>query len=279
MILLKDKISYNKLLNIKSCTGLALFKSLATHVWDFAFKIKSGLTLARDMAKNVGTQETLSQSSRSYVPFGNLGCLAKSFLYSCQISSQTLMKKVLYVLFFSVLMFPALSYAGFPANQRTLYNGSWGEDVKALQIFLASQGFYTSSLDGKFGDLTEQGVRQFQSTYGIVPISGDFEPETRAKANSLMSIEPAVIVNKTTEQLLTEENTKLKAQIEQLKNMCTIGQLQEFNNTLMNTNQETHPTGEIIPLGNSGSDTKPVVKPQPVGGGTAVIANATVEGA
>lgn len=63
------------------------------------------------MAENVGTQETLSQSSRSYVPMGNFRCLAKSFLCSCQVNGQTLMKKVLYVFVLVLLVFPFISFA------------------------------------------------------------------------------------------------------------------------------------------------------------------------
>lgn len=120
MVVYNHKTSYTKLLNIKPRTGLALFKSLATHVWAFVFKIKNDLTLARDMVKNVGIQGTLSQSPRSYVPFGNLGCLAKSFLYG-QIRSQTLMKKLLSVFLLFFLLVPSLSFASKKVTVKKVY--------------------------------------------------------------------------------------------------------------------------------------------------------------
>lgn len=47
MVLLKHKTSYTKLLIKKSCTGVALFKSLANHVWDFVLKTKYKLLQTR----------------------------------------------------------------------------------------------------------------------------------------------------------------------------------------------------------------------------------------
>lgn len=50
---------------------------------------------------------------------------------------------------------------------RTLIFGDVGTDVEDLQIRLADLGYYTSSIDGEFGALTEDAVIRFQSDYGL----------------------------------------------------------------------------------------------------------------
>lgn len=49
-----------------------------------------------------------------------------------------------------------------------LSNGSEGPQVKTLQRLLAAMGYYKSTIDGDFGNLTEAAVKAFQHDAGIV---------------------------------------------------------------------------------------------------------------
>ena len=49
-----------------------------------------------------------------------------------------------------------------------LSKGSEGPQVKTLQRLLAAMGYYKSTIDGDFGNLTEAAVKAFQRTAGIV---------------------------------------------------------------------------------------------------------------
>lgn len=96
MVLFNNKTSYPKLLNMKSRTGLALFKSLANHVWDFVIKIKYKLLQTRPH-----TEATLCRS-----------LVAKVWGLVFISNNQTLMfKKLLQVLVLVLLVFPFVSKA------------------------------------------------------------------------------------------------------------------------------------------------------------------------
>ena len=56
---------------------------------------------------------------------------------------------------------------------KVLQKGVNGEAVKDLQAFLAKEGLYKGSADGKFGPTTESAVKSFQTKYGLKP-SGSF---------------------------------------------------------------------------------------------------------
>lgn len=61
------------------------------------------------------------------------------------------------------------------------------EEVKLLQAFLSTQGFYTGTITGNYLTQTYQAVVKFQSTYGIIPANGEFGASSRAKANQMLA--------------------------------------------------------------------------------------------
>ena len=60
--------------------------------------------------------------------------------------------------------------------------GSRGDDVRALQTRLLSEGVYSGPVTGYFGPLTKQGVKDFQKKYNIDQL-GNVGPMTRAQLN------------------------------------------------------------------------------------------------
>jgi len=76
---------------------------------------------------------------------------------------------------------------------RDLTMGSKGDDVKALQQFLNSQGFAVASTGAGspgnettyFGSLTRAALAKYQAAHGITPSVGYFGPKTRAYVGSV----------------------------------------------------------------------------------------------
>jgi hypothetical protein len=82
--------------------------------------------------------------------------------------------------------------ATFTSFARNLTMGSKGEDVRALQQYLNSHGFFVA-LNGAgsvgnettvFGGRTRAALAKFQASVGISPASGFFGPLTRAYVNA-----------------------------------------------------------------------------------------------
>ena len=91
------------------------------------------------------------------------------------------MKQYLNVINGSVTL-PAVTPApdtGVQSAYILLYSGSQGDGVKALQSALKELGFYTSSVDGKYGEGTRSAVSAFQKMNGLNP-SGSADPDTQA---------------------------------------------------------------------------------------------------
>lgn len=57
---------------------------------------------------------------------------------------------------------------GNAASTRELKKGMTGEDVKTLQNRLKTLGFYSGSVDGDFGSMTEAAVKAFQTAKGLL---------------------------------------------------------------------------------------------------------------
>ena len=78
---------------------------------------------------------------------------------------------------------------------RNLYRGAEGNDVRALQQFLVSQGLTTpDNVTGYYGPITESAIKAFQRANNIIsygdPIStgyGFVGPSTRARINQIMA--------------------------------------------------------------------------------------------
>ena len=70
-------------------------------------------------------------------------------------------------------------------GSRILYRGLRGEDVKELQSKLESLGYDVGPIDGIFGPLTENAVKQFQKDNGLV-IDGIVGQETYAALERLV---------------------------------------------------------------------------------------------
>ncbi|MCP3030801.1 NlpC/P60 family protein [Halobacillus sp. A1] len=62
---------------------------------------------------------------------------------------------------------PSAADESSSSDSSILSDGDRGEDVKSLQSDLESKGYYTSSLDGIFGPLTEAAVEEFQADNGL----------------------------------------------------------------------------------------------------------------
>ena len=75
------------------------------------------------------------------------------------------------------------SVAGAAAFERDLTVGSRGSDVETLQNFLTQQGVYSGPITAYFGNLTRDGVKNFQDANSITPAVGYFGPKTRFAAN------------------------------------------------------------------------------------------------
>jgi len=76
---------------------------------------------------------------------------------------------------------------------RDMEVGSVGNDVKALQVFLNTHGFYVASSGPgssgsettMFGSLTKMALAKYQKANGITPAEGYFGPKTRKFINNL----------------------------------------------------------------------------------------------
>ena len=99
-----------------------------------------------------------------------------------------------------VLLFPIASFADEPTSvvlgrseqtaviNRILLWGMSGDDVKALQSFLANDKviYPEARITGFYGKLTVAAVQKFQKKYGI-EVLGGVGPQTMSKLNELMS--------------------------------------------------------------------------------------------
>lgn len=79
---------------------------------------------------------------------------------------------------------PTVKPTGLDAISTTLTRGSTGDQVKALQQYLAGLGYSNVKPDGVFGPLTEQAVKQYQADNGL-KADGYFGPNSLAKAKAI----------------------------------------------------------------------------------------------
>lgn len=81
---------------------------------------------------------------------------------------------------------------------RTLGIGSQGDDVKTLQILLASDPtlYPEGKVSGYFGQLTSKAVKKFQKKYGIEQV-GSIGPKTLRKLNEILNGSSIVMQNGT----------------------------------------------------------------------------------
>lgn len=94
------------------------------------------------------------------------------------------MKKILLGLFAFALFFGAVSFTSNKAQAeniftRSLFFGSKGEDVKALQEVLKNEGLLSSAATGFYGPLTKEAVTQLQAKNNLEPV-GVVGPKTLA---------------------------------------------------------------------------------------------------
>ncbi|MCC7004303.1 peptidoglycan-binding protein [Candidatus Nomurabacteria bacterium] len=82
--------------------------------------------------------------------------------------------------------------------------GDSGEEVTALQNFLALKGYLTTSATGYFGSLTKTALAAYQSANGITA-TGFFDPVTRAKVDFSYGCKtpicPSILINGSTYSL------------------------------------------------------------------------------
>ncbi|GGF13317.1 hydrolase [Halobacillus andaensis] len=98
---------------------------------------------------------------------------------------------------------PTSTESSTSAETSILSNGAQGEDVKSVQSDLEAEGYYTSNLDGIFGPLTEEAVRDFQADQGLA-VDGLVGPETES---ALSNSDDSTNEETTTEEPTTEEPT------------------------------------------------------------------------
>jgi len=107
---------------------------------------------------------------------------------SCQSDIIKSMKKILGSCFaFLLIAFAGVAFGADAVSiSRDLSFGSRGDDVKALQEFLAKdKAIYPEAIvSGYFGKLTQAAVKRFQESRGITPVLGYVGPKTRAKLAS-----------------------------------------------------------------------------------------------
>ena len=91
-----------------------------------------------------------------------------------------------------------------PYVGRTLKLGSYGEDVKAIQMKLLGSGYMTGNADGIFGALTKAAVKRFQRDYSVMyglKVDGIVGPKTWVAINTELSswgAEQTHVTNNTT---------------------------------------------------------------------------------
>ncbi len=126
------------------------------------------------------------------------------------------------ILLLSFAVLPSLAAAAFTEN---LSLGSNGEQVRALQIFLATnKNIYPEGLvTGFFGKITEQAVIRFQRTNGLDQV-GRVGPKTREILNKL-----------TKESLILETNNLYVPQIFQISTSTAYDTAYIFWTTNKNT--------------------------------------------
>ncbi len=80
-------------------------------------------------------------------------------------------------------------YAGIGFLTKNSYKGNVFndvEEVKNLQKFLATQGFFAGTVDGKFGAITQEAVMKFQVVNQISPAAGYVGAFTRETVNQII---------------------------------------------------------------------------------------------
>ena len=94
------------------------------------------------------------------------------------------MKKILLSLFVFGLMFSFAFLVSADAYTfiRNLKIGSRGDDVKVLQQILKDKGFLNGTADGKFGNMTKNAVKKYQTANGLSS-DGKVGPNTIKKLN------------------------------------------------------------------------------------------------
>lgn len=140
---------------------------------------------------------------------------------------------------------------------RTLELGMSGEDVTALQAFLATnRHIYPEGIaSGYFGPLTKEAVRQFQVAYDIEPV-GRVGPVTMAKINAIMNSGLGLDTDAPVASNFTAVASSTGVMFNWMTNEPAWGQV----NLDINPIQSSEATSHQIPLSVSG--TAYVVDPQ-----------------
>lgn len=93
------------------------------------------------------------------------------------------MKKILLSVFALSILLPTLAFASFDTS---LKYGSRGDAVLELQDLLVAQGFLKAKVDGRYGLVTLNAVKAFQTANGLSP-DGYFGKASRTKASSILA--------------------------------------------------------------------------------------------
>jgi hypothetical protein len=92
------------------------------------------------------------------------------------------MKKIILSIFVLSILLPTFAFASFDTS---LKYGSRGDAVIELQDLLVAQGFLKGNVDGRYGLVTLNAVKAFQTANGLSP-DGYFGIASQAKASSIL---------------------------------------------------------------------------------------------
>ena len=136
-----------------------------------------------------------------------------------------------------------------PVGARSLQIGDIGDDVAALQRALDRSGINPGPIDGDYGPLTSDAVRQFQQWQGL-PITGIADAETLDSLGVDVSNEVVVVVNEAGE---AEDDLHYVAAV--TESTRSLGQVQRyFGNAAIDSARQ----GQFISIGRYSSHSSAV---------------------
>jgi hypothetical protein len=167
--------------------------------------------------------------------------------------------------FLLILLVPILFFNTFSiisAQTITQFNNNlywnvpstYSSDVKMLQQFLTNQGLYTGPINGSYLTQTYNAVVAFQKANGINPATGYFGPETRTKANAIISSSNTKTTSQTAPSLISSPTPTVT------QPAVTQQTVTNTTQTVTNTNQTTVSNDNLIsnPSVETANGTKPL---------------------
>ncbi len=176
--------------------------TLFNPIWFSKVEFPEPLTQIRELKTEAAPEKTLGPAASGFISNKNAFPLPKvriiAFLLNqngIQISASKTELENLPAFgerFFKITFPKNISLVSGPAPSVTTYSfardlsvGAKGEDVKQLQRFLISQGFFNRETTDYFGPVTKLALVSYQKKINISPASGILGPKTRSYINAL----------------------------------------------------------------------------------------------